>query len=89
MRHDQLLQHLCHKIFIGTQDGKKLLELMKQYHLMAPVFPCDADKMERHGGALGWSAFRAGELNFLLRLEVMANEYEQKLLADNQQKENT
>ncbi len=80
---DTLVQHLCHKIFIGSPDGKKLLQLMKEWHAVSPVFPCPTEIQERHGGPLGWSGFRAGQLDFLLRLEAMANEFEQRVTAQN------
>lgn len=79
---DDLLNHLAHKIFIGNPDGKKFLELMKAYHLSMPTFPTDPLKIKRHGGSSGWAAFRAGQLDFLLRIETMANQYEQKIIAE-------
>ncbi len=69
---------------MGTADGKKFIELMKAYHLVMPVFPMEIEKMNRHGGPLAWSAFRAGQLDFLLRIESIATEYEQKVIADSQ-----
>lgn len=79
---DTVIHHLCHKIFVGSADGRSLLKLMKEWHTNTPTFPMEPVKLERHGGAMGWAAFRAGQLDFLLRIESMANEYEQKVLAD-------
>lgn len=81
---DELIHHLCHRIFIGTPDGKKLLQLMKEWHVNTPVFPCHQQVLDRHGGPIAWAAFRAGQLDLLLRIEVLANQFEQKVFADNE-----
>lgn len=78
----EMLTHLCHKIFIGSADGKALLELMEKMHLETPVFPCDAATLEKHGGALGWSSFRAGQLDIVLKLKMFAHDYAAKSEAE-------
>ena len=75
------LHHLSHAIFLGTPNGVALLKLLKASLLANPVFPQDAKQMERYGGPHNWAAFRAGQLDFILQLEQMAAEYEQKIIA--------
>lgn len=80
--------HLCHKIFIGSPDGKKLLAVLKEIHTSIRIFPCDTKTLEKHGGPAGWAAFLAGRLDFLLGLESMATEYDQKVIANSNKKDN-
>jgi len=77
------LHHLCHSIFIGTHSGAALLKLLKASFLDNPVFPQDAKQIERYGGPAMWAAFRAGQLDFILQIEGMAIEHEQKTIAQN------
>lgn len=78
----EMLTHLCHKIFIANPDGKALLELMERMHLETPVFPAPAGKIQEHGGATGWAAFRAGQLDMVLKLKILAHDYEAKAEAE-------
>jgi len=80
---DEVIQHLCHKIFIGTSDGKKLLELLKNKEISNPVFPQPVENMDVFGGALGWAGFRAGHRNFIMYIEELAKQHEQQMEAQN------
>jgi hypothetical protein len=69
--------HLCHKIFIGTPDGKQLLELLNELDSQTPTFPQTEETMNQHGGPVGWAAFRAGQRHFVKALEAMAVQQQQ------------
>jgi hypothetical protein len=86
MESDALLLHLVHKIFIGSEDGKKLLQLFKEKDAQEIVFPVDVEKQNQHGGALGWATFKAGERNWLKNIELMAMQYAQLIDASNKPK---
>lgn len=74
--------HLCYVVFIASKEGKMLIDMMERLHLETPIFPVDAAIMEKHGGAVGWSGFRAGQLDIVHRLKALASDYEAKVLAD-------
>lgn len=78
--------HLCHKIFIGTQDGQQLLDMLIQLDGETPTFPQVPEIMEQHGGALGWAAFRAGQRHFVRAIETMALQHAQQLEAELKEK---
>ncbi len=77
------LQFLSHALFIANPDGKEFIRLMKLKHVNTPVFPQPQPVLETHGGALGWSAYRAGQLELLYSMDLLAQNYLDKLEAEN------
>lgn len=68
------LVFLAIKLFNDNPEGVEFLQLLKNMHLDNPIFPTqDVQKIERHGGALGWAAFREGNIDMLRKIELMAN----------------
>lgn len=67
------LVYLAINLFKNNPDGKEFLALLREAHLETPTFPIDVQKIERHGGSIGWAAFREGNLDMLRKIELMAN----------------
>lgn len=67
------LVYLAISLFKNNTEGQEFLQLLREAHLETPTFPIDAQKIERHGGSLGWAAFREGNLDMLRKIELMAN----------------
>jgi hypothetical protein len=69
------LVFLAIKLFKNNPEGKEFLQLLKAMHLETPVFPIsklDLTKVKRHGGPLGWAAFREGNLDMIRKIELMS-----------------
>lgn len=74
------LIYLAVNLFKQNPDGQEFLDLLKQMHLETPTFPIDTHKIKRHGGPLGWAAYREGNLDMLRKIELMSES--QKLLTE-------
>jgi hypothetical protein len=81
------VQFLAHYLFIASAEGREFLKLMKLLHVSTPTFPQPADVIERHGGAVGWAGVREGQLTLIRSLEVLGQNYLDKLESENQSKE--
>lgn len=81
------LQFLSHSIFISSADGREFIKLMKMLHVLTPTFPMPASIIEQHGGAIGWAAFREGQLTLIRSIDALAQNYLDKLAAENTTKE--
>lgn len=71
--------YLATKLFKEGSEGQELLNLLKAFHLKTPTFPLsprDLEKMDRHGGALAWAAFREGNLDMIRKLEMMSESHD-------------
>lgn len=77
------IQYLSYALFINNPDGIEFLKLMKVLHVMTPTFPAPDDVISRHGGALGWAAFREGQLTFMRSIQELAQNYLDKLEFEN------
>ena len=77
------MHHLTHKIFIGTEDGKRLLEMYRHVEFDTEVFPISPAIIEQHGGPLAWAAFRAGKQALLNSIALMAKMHEDQITAEN------
>jgi len=77
------LQFLSHSLFIVNPDGKEFVKLMKCLHVLTPTFPQSPEVINQHGGALGWSAYREGQLTLLRSIDALAQNYLDKLEAEN------
>jgi len=56
---------------------------MKYLHVLTPTFPQEPAFIERHGGSIGWAAYREGQLTLLRSIDAMAQNYLDKLAAEN------
>jgi len=66
------LVFLAIKLFKQNNEGQEFLELMKKRHFSFKTFPPNKlEKIEWHGGPLGWAAFREGQLDTLREIETM------------------
>lgn len=81
------IQFLAHQIFLVNAEGKEFMRLMKMLHLLTPTFPCDPKMIEAHGGAVGWAGFREGQITLWRSIDELAQNYMDKLAAENQSKE--
>lgn len=77
------LQFLSHSLFIVNPDGKEFVKLMKLLHVLTPTFPQPPNVIEQHGGSLGWAAYREGQLTLLRSIDALAQNYLDKLEAEN------
>jgi hypothetical protein len=77
------LQYLSHALFIANPDGKEFIRLMKLQHVITPTFPQPPHVIEQHGGATGWAAYREGQLTLIRAIEALAQNYHDKLEAEN------
>lgn len=80
------IQFLSHSLFLTNPDGIEWVKLMKVLHVMTPTFPQPPHVIEQHGGAQGWAAFREGQLTLLRSIDALAQNYLDKLAAENQPK---
>lgn len=78
------VQFLAHALFIANNEGKEFLRLMKLLHVTTPTFPQSQEMIERHGGALSWAAFREGQITLIRSLELLGQNYLDKVEAENQ-----
>lgn len=83
----EYLMGLCFRLVNTNKEYQELVELLKDYHNEMPVFPAPIDLQNQHGGALGYAAFRAGQLHPFHLVETMAREHEQKLEYEAKQNE--
>lgn len=70
------LVFLATKVFKEGTEGREFLDLMKKFHIETPTFPVpveDVGKIERHGGAMAYAAFREGNLDMIRKIELMSN----------------
>ncbi len=81
------IQYLSHSLFIVNPEGKEYMKLMKMLHVLTPTFPQEARVLEAHGGALGWAGFREGQINLWRSIEALAQNYMDKVAAENQTNE--
>jgi hypothetical protein len=73
------LVFLATKLFKENTEGREFLDLMKKFHVETPTFPIpetEMGKIERHGGAIAWAAFREGNLDMIRKIELMSNSAE-------------
>ncbi len=77
------LHFLSHSLFIVNPDGKEFLRLMKYLHVLTPTFPQKPDLLEAFGGGLGWASYREGQLTLIRSIDAMAQNYLDKLAAEN------
>lgn len=82
-RLDNRLRFLANALFIASAEGKEFIKLMKLKHVNFPVFPQPVHVIKTHGGAVGWAAYRAGQLELLYSMELMAQEYLNKIDSEN------
>lgn len=80
------IQYLTHSIFVNTAEGKEWVKLMKLLHILTPTFPQKPEVIDQHGGALGWAAFREGQITLIRSIDALAQNYLDKLAAENQTK---
>lgn len=73
MDESKRLVYLATKLFKENVEGREFIELLKKIHLDTPTFPTNINKVERHGGPLGWASFREGNLDMIRKIELMAN----------------
>lgn len=73
---------LSHKLFIANADGKEFLQLMKMLHIMTPTFPQKEEIIANHGGPMAWAAYREGQLTLLRSIDVLAQNYSDKIEAE-------
>lgn len=78
------LQFLACHLFLNTPEGREFLQLMKLVHIETPTFPQEAKVIDRHGGPLGWAAFREGQITLVRSLEVLADNHLKRVEAENQ-----
>jgi len=83
------VQYLAHALFLDNPDGKEFIKLMKLLHLLTLTFPQAEDVIARHGGSLAWAAFREGQVTLLRSIELLGQNYLDKLAAENQSRSNT
>lgn len=81
------VQFLSHKLFLDNAEGREWIKLMKLLHVTTPTFPQPEEIIDRHGGALGWAAFREGQITLLRAVEILGQNYLDKLEAESQSKE--
>lgn len=77
------IQFLAHALFIANPEGVEFLKLMKLLHIMTPTFPQKPEFIANHGGALSWSSFREGQLTLIRSIDALAQNYLDKLAAEN------
>jgi len=77
------VQQLSYKLFMENAEGKELLRMMKILHVLTPTFPQSEQVIERHGGAVAWAAFREGQLTLIRSFELLAQNYLDKMAAEN------
>ncbi len=80
------IQFLSHSLFISNADGREWVKLMKMLHVLTPTFPQPPHVIDQHGGAQGWAAFREGQLTLLRSIDALAQNYLDKLEAENMEK---
>lgn len=81
------IQFLAHQIFLVNAEGKEFMRLMKILHLLTPTFPQTAETIAAHGGAIGWAGFREGQITLWRSIDELAQNYMDKMAAENQSKE--
>lgn len=81
------VQFLAHKLFLDNAEGREFIKLMKLLHVNTPTFPQSPETIERHGGATMWAAFREGQVMLLRSIELLGQNYLDKLEAETQGKE--
>lgn len=81
------VQFLAYHLFQTLPEGKEFLRLMKVLHLSTPTFPQPEEAISRHGGPLGWAAFREGQATLIRALEQLGKNYLDKLDAETHNKE--
>ena len=77
------IQYLAHQLFIANKEGAEFIKLMKLLHINTQTFPQSLDIIERHGGASCWAAFREGQLTLIRSIDVLAQNYADKIEFDN------
>lgn len=80
------IQMLAHKLFIANPDGQQFIKLMKLLHVTTPTFPQSVDTLNRHGGPIGWSAFREGQITLLRSLEILGQNYLDRVQSETKEK---
>lgn len=84
---------LLHNVFEQTQDGKKLLALLKQKYVSdkweAGVFPANPTVlMAQFGGsAEAYSGFKSGQANVIFQIELLLEQYPAMMDSLNKPKE--
>jgi hypothetical protein len=83
---------LLHNVFVCTEEGKMLLELLKQQYVSnkytAGVFPTDPAIISRFGGsAEAYCGFRSGQANVIFCIEQLIEQYPAIMDALNKPKE--
>ncbi len=77
------IQYLSYSLFINNAEGVEFIKLMKLLHLNTQTFPQSPDVLERHGGAIGWAAFREGQLTLVRNIQELAQNYLDKIEFEN------
>lgn len=77
------VQHLAHSLFIANEEGREFLKLMKILHIDTPALPQTLETIDKHGGPLGWLAFREGQITLIRSLQALANNFSAKIDAEN------
>lgn len=82
---DERIRHLAYELFQLDPRGQEFLALLRDDHSRQKTFPMPEEVMTQYGGALGWAAYREGQLGLLRLIEHLAQDYADRVQAANQQ----
>lgn len=75
------IRYLCHSLFNDNEQGKELLERLKQDDMKQQVFPMDPHVLAQYGGAVGYFNFREGHRALIRYIEMMAQAHADEMEA--------